>query len=73
MVRDSDDKISFLHELLLTNREVANLRKAFANNLTTDIQLSKTPCYKMIQLGGFLGRILRPLVKTGLVFKKKKD
>ena len=37
MVRDYDDKMSFLHELLLTNREVANLRKAFANNLTTDI------------------------------------
>ena len=37
MVHDSDDKISFLRELLLTNREVANLRKAFANNSTTDI------------------------------------
>ena len=72
MVRDSDDKISFLHELLLTNREVANLRKAFANNLTTDIQLSKSQLPKMTELGGFLGRILRPLVKTELLLIKKK-
>ena len=30
MIGDSDDKINFLHELLLTNRQVSNLRKAFA-------------------------------------------
>ena len=41
MVDDSDDKINFPHELLLTNRQVANLRKAFANYLSTDIKLSK--------------------------------
>ena len=42
MIVDSDDKINFPHELLLTNRQVANLRKAFANNLSSDIKLSKT-------------------------------
>ena len=42
MIDDSDDKINFPHELLLTNRQVANLRKAFANNLSSDIKLSKT-------------------------------
>ena len=26
-----DDETNFLHELLLTNRQVSNLRKAFAN------------------------------------------
>ena len=36
MTDDSDDKINFPHELLLTNRQVANLRKASANNLTTE-------------------------------------
>ena len=30
MIGDSDDKINFLHELLLTNRQVSNLRKTFA-------------------------------------------
>ena len=48
MVDDSDDKINFPHELLLTNRQVANLRKAFANNLSTDIKLSKTQIFKVI-------------------------
>ena len=42
MIDDSDDKINFPHELLLTNRQVANLCKAFVNNLSTDIKLSKT-------------------------------
>ena len=49
MVGDSNDKINFPHELLLTNRQVANLRKAFANYLSTDIKLSKTQISKMIQ------------------------
>ena len=66
MVGDSDDQISFPHELLLTNRQVANLRKAIANNLSTDIKLSKTQISKMMQSEGFLGRLLGPLLKTGL-------
>ena len=37
-----DDESNFRHKLLLTNRQVANLRKAFANHLSTDIKLSKT-------------------------------
>ena len=61
-----DDESNFPHKLLLTKRQVANLRKAFANNLPTDIKLSKTQLFKMIQSGGFLGRLLGPLLKTGL-------
>ena len=67
MISDSDDKINFPHELLLTNRQVANLRKAFANNLSTDIKLSKTQISKMIQSGGFLGILLGPSLKTGFL------
>ena len=70
MIGDSDDKINFPHELLLTNRQVANLRKAFANYLSTDIKLSKAQLSKMIQPGGFLGRPLGPLLKTGLPLMK---
>ena len=66
MIGDSDDKINFPHELLLTNRQVANLRKAFADKSSTDIKLSKTQISKMIQSGGFLGRLLGLLLKTGL-------
>ena len=36
-----DDKTNFPHKLLLTNRQVANLRKASANYLSTDIKLLK--------------------------------
>ena len=61
-----DNETSFLHKLLFTNRQVANLRKAFANHSSADIKLSKTQLSKMIQSGGFLGRLLGPLLKTGL-------
>ena len=61
-----DDETNFSHKLLLTNRQVANLRKAFTNNLSTDIKLSKTQLSNIIQSEGFLGRLLGPLLKTGL-------
>ena len=59
-----DDETNFPHKLLLTNRQVANLLKAFANYLSADIKLSKTRLSKMVQSGGFLGRLLGPLQKT---------
>ena len=62
----SDNETNFPHKLLLTNKQVVNLRKAFANHLSTDIKLSKTQLSKMIQSGLFLGRLLGPLLKTGL-------
>ena len=61
-----DDETSFPQKLLLTNRQVLNLRKSFSNKLSTDIKLSKTQLSKMIQSGGFFGRVLGPLLKTGL-------
>ena len=70
MVGNSNDNTNFPHELLLTNRQVANIRKAFAKNTSTDIKLSKTQLSKMIQSGGFLGRLLGPLLKTGLPLMK---
>ena len=65
-----DDETNFPYKLLLTNRQVASLRKAFASNLSTDIKLSKIQISKMIQSGGFLGRLLGPLLKTGLPLMK---
>ena len=58
VIGDSNDKLNFPHELLSTNRQAANLRKAFANYLLTDIKLAKTQISKMIQSGGFLGNLL---------------
>ena len=70
MIGNLDDGTNFPHKLLLTNRQIANLCKAFANYLSTDIKLSKTQLSKMIQLRGFLGRLLGPLLKTGLPLMK---
>ena len=70
MVGNSIDNTNFPHKLLLTNRQVANVCKAFANHSSTDIKLSKTQLSKMIQSGGFLGRLLGPLLKTGLPLMK---
>ena len=61
-----DNETNFPHKLLLTNRQVANLCKAFANQLSTDIKLSKTQLSKIIKSGRFLGRLLGTLLKTGL-------
>ena len=61
-----NDETNFPHKLLITNRQVANLCKAFANYLSLGIKLSKSPIPKMIQSGRFLGRLLGPLLKTGL-------
>ena len=52
MIGNSDDEANFPHKLLLANRQVANLRKAFANRTSTDIKLSKAQLTKM-QKGGF--------------------
>ena len=65
-----DNKTNFPHELLLTNRQVSNLHKAVVNNSSADINLSKTQLSKMIQSGGFLSRLLDPLLKTGLLLIK---
>ena len=70
MVGNSNDNTNFPHELLLTNRQVTNIRKAFANHLSTDIKLSKSQLSKMIQSGGFIGRLLGPLLKTRLPLMK---
>ena len=70
MIGNSNDNTNFPHELLLTNRQVEIIRKAFANHLLTDIKLSKTQLPKMMQSGGFLGRPLGPLLQTGLPLMK---
>ena len=70
MIGNSEDETNFPHKLLLTNIQVTNLRKAFANYLSADIKLSKTQLSKMIQSGGFLGKLLGPLLRTGLPLMK---
>ena len=47
------------HELLLT--AFTKLRNAINNNMSTGIKLSKSQIKKIIQSGGFLGKLLGPL------------
>ena len=74
MVGDSNGNANFPHELLLTNRQVANIRKAFANHSSINIKLSKTQLSKMIQSGVFLGKLLGklagPLMKVAMPLAK---
>ena len=49
------------HELFLTQRQITKLRNAIENNMSTDMKLSKAQISKIIQYGGFLGKIIGPL------------
>ena len=50
------------HELLLTTRQNTKLRNAINNNLATDLKLRKAQIKKLIESGGFLGKLLSKLV-----------
>ena len=69
------------HELLLTTRQNTKLRNNniininnINNNLATDIKLSKAHIEKLIQSGGFLGKLLSklagPLMKVAMPLAK---
>ena len=70
MIGDSNDEANFPHELLLTDRQVSSICKAFSNNSSVDIKILRTQLSKMIQSGGFLGILLVPLLKTRLPLMK---
>ena len=54
----------------LTQRQITKFRNNIENNISTDIKLSKAQLSKIIQSGGLLGKILGPLLKTGLPLLK---
>ena len=70
MIGNFNDETNFAHKLSLTNRQVANLRKPFAKNLSVNLKLSKTQLSKILQSGGFLGRFVGSLLRTGLPLMK---
>ena len=43
MIGESNDKANFSHELLLTDRQISSIRKAFSYNSSANIKSSKTP------------------------------
>ena len=66
----SFNKDELPHELLLTTRQSTKLRNAINNNMATDLKLSKAQIKKLIQSGGFLGKLLSklagPLTKVAM-------
>ena len=64
---DSNDENNFPHKLLLTNTQVSKICNIFANGSSANIKLSKTQLHKIGQSGKFLGRLLGPLLKCGLL------
>ena len=70
VVGDCNDYNHFPNKLLLTNTQVSKFCKAFANNLSANIKLSKTQLHKIGQSRGFLGKLLGSLPKTGLPLLK---
>ena len=62
------------HKLSLTIRQNTKLRNAISNNMATDLKLSKAQIKKMIQSGGFLGKLLSklagPLMKVATPLAK---
>ena len=65
VVSDYNDENNFPHKLLLNNTQVWKLRKAFENNSSANIKLSKTQLRKIGQSGGFLRILSAALLKTG--------
>ena len=66
VIGDSNNKNNFPHKLLITNTQVSKPREAFANGSSANIKLSKNQLHKIRQSGRFFGRLLGPLIKTGL-------
>ena len=70
LIRNSNDETNFPHKLLSTNTQVSRFHKAFENDSSANIKLSITQLHKIRQPREFLGRLLGPLLKTGLLLMK---
>ena len=68
-VGESNDETNFTHKLLLTNTQVSKTFEAFTNGSSADVKFPKNQLSKMVQSGGFLGKLFEPLLKTGLPLK----
>ena len=66
---ESNDETNFTHKLLLTNTQVSKTFEAFTNGSSADVKFPKNQLSKMVQLGGFLGKLFEALLKTGLPLK----
>ena len=49
LIGNSNDEITFLHKLLLTDPHISKIRTAFANISSANIKFSKIPLSKIVQ------------------------
>ena len=61
-----NDDTNFLHKLSLTNRKISSICQRFAIISAINVKLSKNQISKIIQLGGFPGKIYGLLLKICL-------
>ena len=71
MIGGFNDEDNFPHKLLLTDRQVSDIRKAFSNNSSANIKFSKTQLSKMIQSGGISRQITWSFIKNWITVDKK--
>ena len=55
------------HKLFLTTRQTTKLRNVFANNISTDIKVSKAQLFNIIQSGRSFGSWLANFGKKALI------
>ena len=70
VIRDYHDETNFPRKLLLIDTQVLRLHKTFANNSSANMKLLKTQLSKLVQPGGFSGRLLGPVLRTDLPLMK---
>ena len=68
---ESNNENNIPHVLLLTNKQVSELPKAFTNNSAANKKLSKTQLHKIGKSGGPQARLLELSLKNWIVFNGK--
>ena len=66
VIGSSNDENNFPHKLAITNTQASKIPKAFSNSSSANTKLSKTNLHNIEESAGFLGKLLRPLLKTEL-------
>ena len=69
-IGNSNNETNFSHKLLLIDKQDSRLRKAFANNLSANIKLSKIQLFKIVQSEGFLLDLCAEAVDRGCAFSR---
>ena len=71
VISNPNDETNFPPKLLLTNRQVSRICKAFANGSWANIYFwKKCQLHEKGKSGEFLGRVLEPLLKNVLLLMK---